>query len=553
MVLSKEIEKFKGERKSKTSDRVRPENARFPNERRLPLHGDKKPPNKHDKLHGTNRREVPKNLPVARSTAGVKPKTRPRRETFHAVKMQKALVTVPYGERSAIKSQIRPNQSFGRFPLLECMHEAIADQALRGLEIQEPTPVQKLAIPALLGIGSKRQSGPSLAKFLIAAETGSGKTLAYLVPVLDALKRAEDLEKVEDVVVDPETPHVDAPHPTTGRPRVVILLPTAELVTQVGNVAKSMSHKAKFRTAMISAAYTAKVIRSRLFAPTGIDLLVTTPHLLASIAESDPNVLSRVSHLVIDEADSLLDRSFAPSTLAVVDRATPSLRQLVLCSATIPRSLDAFLEKRFPDITRIVTPNLHAIPRRVQLGVVDVDRQPFAGNKLLAMADSIWSIGKAAERNQQAEMSAGEPVHVLVFVNEREQTQVLADFLTSKGISAMALQRDMVESRQQDVLADFTSSDKKIAPVPESGSPRRLAGVKVLVATDLGSRGIDTVAVKHVILYDVPHTTIDFIHRLGRVGRMNRRGRGIVLVGRKDRKDIVREVQDGMFKGQALI
>jgi ATP-dependent RNA helicase MRH4 len=73
------------------------------------------------------------------------------------------------------------------------------------------------------------------------------------------------------------------------------------------------------------------------------------------------------------------------------------------------------------------------------------------------------------------------------------------------------------------------------------------------VATDLASRGIDTLAVRHVVLYDVPHTTIDFIHRLGRAGRMGRRGRGIVLVGKDDRRDVVSEVKESMFMGQALI
>ena len=80
-----------------------------------------------------------------------------------------------------------------------------------------------------------------------------------------------------------------------------------------------------------------------------------------------------------------------------------------------------------------------------------------------------------------------------------------------------------------------------------------LMNTKVLVATDIASRGIDTLAVRTVILYDVPHSTIDFIHRLGRTGRMKMRGRGIVLVGRHDRRDIVKEVKEGMFRGQALI
>jgi ATP-dependent RNA helicase MRH4 len=124
----------------------------------------------------------------------------------------------------------------------------------------------------------------------------------------------------------------------------------------------------------------------------------------------------------------------------------------------------------------------------------------------------------------------------------------------------MALSRDSDERKQAQVLAEFTGAtvDTKpgqaIPPVPRVlPGKRQLTNTKVLVMTDLGSRGIDTLMVRNVILYDVPHTSIDFIHRLGRVGRMGRRGRGIVLVGKGDRRDIVKEVRDGMFKGAALI
>ena len=430
-------------------------------------------------------------------------------------------------------------------------------------------------------------------QFLIAAETGSGKTLAYLLPVLDAIKRSEaedaDIEAYKAAVEDKQEkrlnpleleppPLTNQPHPTTGRPRAIILVPTAELVTQVGNLAKALSHQVKFRSALLSSSYTGRVIRNRLFAPTGVDLVISTPHLLSSIAESDPNILSRVSHLVIDEADSLLDRSFTSSTSAIIDKATPSLRQLILCSATIPRSLDSYLHRRFPDVHRLVTPNLHAIPRRVQLGVVDVAKDPYRDNKDLACADTIWTIGKSAAEQVIDSDPHTERLgvkYILVFVNEREKTQELADFLVSKGIDAAALNRDTPEQRQSQILGSFTSpSQESVSLVSEQpkaapGAPnyrpanrssappvsptRQLPNTKVLVSTDLGSRGIDTVAVRHVILYDVPHSTIDFIHRLGRTGRMGRRGRGIVLVGRKDRKDIVREVREGMYKGQALI
>ena len=543
--------------------------------------------------------------PEQERPSGGRERTQARQEnkgTFKALKMQRALAAVPYGHRNSVKGRISDLETFDQFPLLPLIKASIGTQALAGLDEISPTPVQRLAIPALLGVqkSSTRRKSPEvkpaeMEQYLLAAETGSGKTLAYLLPIIDAIKKAEAVDadiEAHRVIIEEEVrkrnnslelevpPLSNQPHPTTGRPRAIILVPTSELVTQVGNVAKALSHSVKFRAALISSAYTGRVIRNRLFAPTGVDVVISTPHLLSSIAESDPNILSRVSHLVIDEADSLLDRSFAPSTSEIVDKATPSLRQLILCSATIPRSLDSYLRKRFPDITRLVTPNLHAIPRRVQLGVVDVDKDPYRGNRNLACADTIWSIGKTAaeqvvSHGGDMESERLDIKRILVFVNEREKTQEVAEFLASKGIDAVALNRDTPELRQSQILNSFTCATAESVPlavqkpIPTPGVPnyspanrstnpppppkRSLPNTKVLVSTDLGSRGIDTVAVRHVILYDVPHSTVDFIHRLGRTGRMGRRGRGIVLVGKTDRKDVVREVREGMFKGQALI
>lgn len=512
--------------------------------------------------------------------AGIKP----QQEGYKALKMQRALAQVPYGHRSSVKQRISHVDSFKDLPLLPGIQDSISTQALNGLEHIVPTPVQRLAIPALLGkpgAYSGKRTAKAREEFLIAAETGSGKTLAYLLPTIDAVKRAEavdtEIEAFEKARLevglrkDDLEPASPIPHPTTGRPRAVILLPTSELVAQVGALTKSLSHTLKFRSALISSAFSSKVIRSRLFSSQGLDILISTPHLLASIAESEPNILSRVTHLVIDEADSLLDRGFSPLTSAIIDRATPSLKQLVLCSATIPRSLDTYLRKRFPDIRRLVTPNLHAIPRRVQLGVIDVEKDPYRDNKNLACADTIWSIGKAAADHEGPDKSLTSVKYILVFVNEREQAQEVADYLVSKGINAVALSRDTPGQRQSEILTEFTATSSHMIPRTELSGPdnqpnfvpqnkqapsppkRSLPNTKVLVTTDLGSRGIDTVAVRHVILYSVPHSTTDFIHRLGRTGRMGRRGRGIVLVGKHDRRDVVSEVREGMFKGQALI
>ena len=536
----------------------------------------------------------------ARRTAGPVRKEKNERPMFHALKMQATLTPLSYNQRAQLKEKLAKIESFEQFGLRPDVQAAIYTQALPGMTDVVPTPAQKLAIPKLLSQkgqfekAKKKPDTPRFDQFLIAAETGSGKTLAYLLPTIDAVKRQEEIDKIAETerkaqeekesaernVFDVDPPELaDSPHSTTGRPRALILLPSSELVTQVGRVIKTLGHAIKYRSAAISSSHSPTVIRNRLFNPSGIDIVISTPHLISSIAEKEPNVLSRVQHLVVDEADSLLDRSFSSITCGIIDRAAPTLKQLVLCSATIPRSLDSFMDKRFPQITRLVTPKLHSIPRRVVLGVVDIDKAPYQGNRSLACADIIWQIGRAAHDDDETTHTVKS---MLVFVNEREKAEEVAKFLSSKGVDAVPLTRDTPEQRQSEILSTFTSASRiegeyKEAPTPnrrqfrdfvpfdETPSPsslsssstgkgyKRLPNTKVLVTTDLGSRGIDTLAVRHVILYDVPHTTIDFVHRLGRTGRMGRRGRGVVLVGKNDRKDIVREVKDAMFKGHALI
>jgi len=506
--------------------------------------------------------------------------------------MQQALTTIGYGERSKIKGRMQTVENFDQFPLLPVTKDAIKEFLGKGkgpeIDVADikPTPVQRLAIPALLGqplikqrFPPKKSQSNGRQEFLLAAETGSGKTLAYLLPAINALKEAGDAdpaiqaynerlaqEKIHrgDVPVSKWIEKFE-PHPETARPRVVVLVPTAELVAQVTTTAKALSHVAKIKVRPISSNFSAEKIQRNIYSNMGVDLVVATPHLLASMANSDPNILSRVTHLVIDEADSLLDRSFSPETTKIIDRSMPSLQQLILCSATIPRRLDNYLAERFPNIHRITTPNLHAIPRRVQLGVIDVTKAPYSNNKNLACADAIWSIGKDAAANDSGYGEADsdrfiDVKRIMVFVNEREKTQEVAEYLQSKGIDAIALHRDSPDHRQAEMLAAFTSAEPmRLAAAPPDAAPavgglrRKLPNTKVMVATDIASRGIDTLAVRHVVLYDVPHTTIDFIHRLGRAGRMGRRGRGIVLVGKDDKRDVVAEVKESMFMGQALV
>ncbi|KAI1818995.1 ATP-dependent RNA helicase mrh-4, mitochondrial [Xylaria intraflava] len=527
------------------------------------------------------REDAPRRFPQSsrRNDRDRRPEPKNELRRTKAMKMQGSLSTVSTEQRTRTKAGMADLDSFDQLDLLPIIKTALSSDALKGMVNIKPTPIQRIAIPALLGQGKNRYSsrrkdtsGSGHREFLLAAETGSGKTLAYLLPTINAMKKAEAtnpdiiayseaFQKQMTAMGEPDYkgPREFEPHPTAARPRVVILVPTAELVDQVGAVAKSLSHEVKFKASLFSANVSAKVIHNSMYSPRGIDLIVSTPHLLASMADSDPNILSRVSHLIIDEADSLFDRSFAPVTVSILDRALPSAQQLILCSATIPKRLDKYLASEFPDMTRITTPNLHAIPRRVQLGVIDVSKDPFRNNKDLACADAIWAIGKEAARHEESTPGVSDVKRIMVFVNEREKTQEVANYLVSKGIDAVALHRDTEEQRQSEMLNSFTSNERLKVNVVDlqqaavGRSKKILPNTKVIVATDLASRGIDTLAVRHVILYDVPHTTIDFIHRLGRAGRMGRRGRGVVLMGKDDRRDIVAEVRDSMYMGMALI
>ena len=215
---------------------------------------------------------------------GDKKRRKDERRGFKALKMQKALTTISYGQRTSVKARIQQLESFDHFDLLPSIKEAIASDVLKGMIDIKPTPVQRLAIPALLGqdTGSSRRSRAKpisgREEFLLAAETGSGKTLAYLLPSINALKKAEAddpeiaafkqrLEEEKALRNDPSYRGRSTfePHPSTARPRIIVLVPTAELVDQVGAVSKALSHIVKFKTGRMSANFSAKVIERDLY------------------------------------------------------------------------------------------------------------------------------------------------------------------------------------------------------------------------------------------------------------------------------------------------
>lgn len=426
------------------------------------------------------------------------------------------LSTVPIHDRLSTQKMTREIAGFDSLKLLPAISESIKTGALRDLDYADPTSIQALAIPAI----AKSAQSSGLHTFLIAAETGSGKTLAYLTPILQHLKNEESVQHFQRKI---------------GRPRCIILVPSAELVKQVGAVVKAMSYASKISSAFLLPKYDFRRTKNEvLMAP--VDILITLPHRLSTLVDEGILKLDETKHIVIDEADSLLDISFAELVRPLIAKASRA-KTLIFCSATIPRSVDAYLKNHYPDITRLVSPKIHSIPRRIATKFVDVEKD-FKGDKNVAALQILRDL----ERDSS---EPGKIKKVILFVNKRESVIDVSEYLKKKGIEALPCARD-IEDRDAN-LAHFLHSTDYETDVLDS------IKMQVLVTTDLASRGIDTTPVKTVIIYDTPHSTIDLLHRIGRTGRAGRRGAAYILLHKRRGEAWLKELKNLAISGLPLI
>lgn len=407
--------------------------------------------------------------------------------------------------------------------------------------------------------------------FTIAAETGSGKTWAYLAPVLLKLKE-DDLQMC---LKSPQAYEDARQHPHI---RAVVLVPTFELIDQVydtllraGSVAVDLEKDIpkNIRTAKDYAEFFEnerdasglnlrfakwgsgdsheklfKLVKKRL------DVLVTTPGKIQSLAklqniERPFRHFNFVNYCVVDEADTLMDESFFEDTLSVFLRF-PKLRDLIMCSATIPKEFEKSLKRLVKDeksVIRIVTPLIHKIPRQIAVKVIDAQQAPFHGSKTRCLAQALYAI-----HNDGTE--AGYVKRILIFVNERKHVEPLVESLLSK-----------YGHRPEDIIG-VTGKDtamerqEKIAPFLQHATPLEEdiheCKIKVLVTTDLLARGLNFQGIKNVILMDLPRTSIDLIHRIGRTGRMRQSGRVFVIIDKKTRKSWIKGLPNAIRHGSTL-
>jgi ATP-dependent RNA helicase RhlE len=303
------------------------------------------------------------------------------------------------------------------------------------------------------------------------AQTGTGKTAAFVLPILQRLLQGP-----------------------RGRVRALIISPTRELTEQTSGAIYDLGEKTKLQGIAIYGGVSMEQQTRQLI--NGVEIIAACPGRLLDHLWKGTVDLSRLEVLVIDEADRMFDMGFLPSIRGIL-QCILHRRQTLLFSATMPS-----------DIRRLVREIMHD-PVTVQIGhtlpAKTVSHSMYPVKQHLKTA-----LLKELLRKTDTES-------VLVFTRTKHRAERVAQQLAKAGIRATSLQGDMPQYRRQAALDGF-----------------RNGSVKILVATDIAARGIDVLSISHVINYDMPESTDDYIHRIGRTGRVNKNGDALTLVTNDD-------------------
>jgi len=339
-----------------------------------------------------------------------------------------------------------------------------------------PTSIQKDAItPALEG-----------RDVLGAAATGSGKTAAFLLPILHHL-----LER-----------------PRRGT-RALILAPTRELASQILEEAQIFSRGTNIRAAVVVGGVGMRPQEQALRA--GTDIIVATPGRLLDHLRSSYARLDGVEHLVLDEADRMLDMGFLPDVRRILSRV-PNGRQTLFFSATVPPEISRLAGEMLKDPVRIGAERKAAPAASVTQHVY-----PVASTRKSSLLVALL----------QQNVVGG----ALAFTRTKHRADRLAHFLCQSGIRADRIHGNRSMNQRTAALADFKSGK-----------------LRVLVATDIAARGIDVTALGHVVNFDLPGRPEDYIHRVGRTGRASETGDAFTFVAPEDESDL-RQIERALGGG----
>lgn len=327
-----------------------------------------------------------------------------------------------------------------------------------------PTPIQQQAIPAIL-------AGRDM---IACAQTGTGKTGAFVLPLLDKILQTE-----------------------AGGINTLILVPTRELAVQIDQQIEAMSYYIDVSSIAVYGGGSGQSWNQQKQALVkGTDIVIATPGRLIAQMQMGGLDFSDLRHLVLDEADRMLDMGFYDDLVRIIS-GLPKQRQTLCFSATMPPKIKA------------LTSQILTNPVEVNIAI----SQPAAGITQQAyMAHDDQKINLV-----QQVLKDGGYKSVIIFSSTKDKVKSLEKELRRAGVQARAFHSDLEQEEREALMLDFKSRK-----------------VPVLVGTDVLSRGIDVEGIELVLNYDVPPDPEDYVHRIGRTARAERTGTAITFINEKD-------------------
>ena len=304
------------------------------------------------------------------------------------------------------------------------------------------------------------------------AQTGTGKTAAFSLPVLELLRSGRQ----------------------GGYVRALVIAPTRELAEQISDVINSLGRKTGLKSVTIYGGVSMEQqIRNLHKSP---DIVVACPGRLLDHLWKGTINLSSLEILIIDEADRMLDMGFIPNIRNILGCILHK-HQTLLFSATMPTSIRRLTREFLHDPVTVQIG--HTLPAKTVSHVLYPVKQHLKTNLLMGI------------------LSKTETDSVLIFTRTKHRAVRVAQQLVRSGYRVTSLQGNLSQNQRQAALTGF-----------------RNGSFKILVATDIAARGIDILSISHVINYDMPESTDDYIHRIGRTGRVDQSGDAITLVTGED-------------------
>lgn len=346
------------------------------------------------------------------------------------------------------------------------LNEDLLD-ALYDMRFEECTPIQEQCIPHILG---ERD-------VIGIAQTGTGKTAAYLLPLLTLLR--------------------SKPHPEDAV-NCLIMAPTRELAKQIDQALQGFGYYMDINgVAVYGGNDGARYEQEKKSLSCGADIVIATPGRLITHLNLGTLDLSRTTHLVLDEADRMLDMGFSEDIMQIV-KNMPESRQTILFSATMP------------DKIATLARNIMHNPVEVRIAV----------SKPAEKIDQCVYYCREADKTKilLTLFEGKQPERVIVFASSKQKVKDLNILLHKKGLNVAAMHSDLEQKERDEVMLAF-----------------KAGRVGLLVATDIVARGIDIDDITLVVNYDAPRDAEDYVHRIGRTARAGRDGRAVTLVGEKDR------------------